>query len=99
MKLIKHVLFTILCIVFTGNIAFGSHFAGGNITMTYAGTPNTYLVTLSIYRDCSGANYPNNPIVSLNNNCGLPDTILQLNIVLLQEVSALDFDNCPGLST
>lgn len=35
----------------TGN---ASHIAAGDLSYTYTGSPNTFLITLRLYRDCAG---------------------------------------------
>ena len=56
-------LFTLLLIVFgtlllsTQNVK-ATHAQGADITYTYTGTPNEYLITLRFYRDCAGINAP-----------------------------------------
>ena len=65
------------CFVFLCMLTFASqasHLAGGNITYRNIG-PNQYVITLTMYQDCSGANIqPFSPLGNLNvwyrNNCG-----------------------------
>lgn len=38
-----------LCCFYQAN---ATHYAGADLTYTYSGTPNTYTVTLKLYRDC-----------------------------------------------
>ncbi len=73
MKKILTLLFAIL-IFFSSNHTQASHLAGGNITYRNI-APNQYIITLTMYRDCGGANIqPFNPLGNVNvwyrNNCG-----------------------------
>ncbi|HMX97326.1 MAG TPA: gliding motility-associated C-terminal domain-containing protein [Bacteroidia bacterium] len=40
--------------MFVPVISKASHLAAGDIYYTYTGTPNTFLITLRLYRDCAG---------------------------------------------
>ncbi len=99
MRQIKFLLFSFLLISLAGNFAFSSHVAGSNISVVYTGTPNTYQVTLSLFRDCSGVSAPTNPAISLDNDCGVSGQVEVLPLILQQEISALDFSQCPDVST
>ncbi|MFN3528385.1 MAG: gliding motility-associated C-terminal domain-containing protein [Bacteroidia bacterium] len=59
-----------------------THVAGGNITYRNIG-PNQYIVTLTLYRDCSGANIPPfttpNATVWYRNGCGGPTQSLTVS--------------------
>ena len=37
---------------------YASHVSGGNIAYSCTGVPNEFLVTLTLYRDCSGIGAP-----------------------------------------
>ncbi|MEI2759083.1 MAG: T9SS type A sorting domain-containing protein [Bacteroidia bacterium] len=56
----KTVIIALLCMV--GNTSFASHIVGLYLTYTYQG-PNTYLLHLKMYRDCSGIPAPMAPMV------------------------------------
>ena len=99
MKQAKFFFFSLVLIFLLRNFAFGSHFAGGDISVVYTGTPNMFQVTLSLYRDCSGAPAPLSPAIILDNDCGVSGDIELPSLALVQEVSAIDFANCPSLST
>ncbi len=68
-KTMKHALrlvFVFLIAIFTGlQSANASHLAAGNISYTYIG-PNQYLLTLTLYRDCSGISAPTTVSISYN---------------------------------
>jgi hypothetical protein len=98
MRQIK-LIYSFLLIFFATHSTFGSHIAGGNISVVYTGTPNTYQITLSFFRDCSGVSAPVSPFITLDNDCGVSGDLLQLPLILQQEVSALDFSQCPDVST
>lgn len=73
MKFIKCVICAVLCVLWVSE-SNASHLAGGNITYRNIG-PNQYIITLTMYQDCSGANIqPFNPVGNVNvwyrNNCG-----------------------------
>ncbi len=51
--------------------ASASHAAGADITWTYTGTPNTYLVRVKFYRDCFGIPAPTSVNICYNSvSCG-----------------------------
>ena len=102
----RHIL-TYFLVIFTSLHSFASHVAGGNITWTCTGT-NTYLITLTLYRDCGGiplnntiltntGSFPSftNNQFSISNSCGVsPSFIGSANLTLISttEVSQL----CPA---
>lgn len=98
MRQIKFLLLSFFLIAFSSNFVFSSHVAGGNISIVYTGTPNTYLVTLSLFRDCSGIDAPAAPSVFFDNDCGFAQQAVQFPNVLQQEVSAIDTSFCPDVS-
>ena len=105
MKFISRCLLFLLLFL-TSIEGHSSHVSGGNITWTCTGA-NTYLLTLTLYRDCDGISMPNtintnvtaNPTFtsssfSISNSCGLNPTFTgptTLNLVSNTEVSQL----CP----
>ena len=44
--------------VITPQVSKASHVAGGDLIYIYTGTPNQYLLRLTLYRDCAGINIP-----------------------------------------
>ena len=104
MRQIKQLFFSFLLITLASNYSLASHVSGGNISYVYTGIPNTYQVTLSLYRDCSGISAPSqggngDPVVSFSNNCGHAPQIVTFPNIILQEISALDPTYCPDLTT
>lgn len=77
----KNLLYVVLVlIVFT--IPFRSdatHVTGGDITYTCIG-PNQYLVTMSLFRDCSGSTLTTTVGLTLTNDCGLGNPALTLTL-------------------
>ncbi len=54
----------------------GSHIIGNSITYESTGMPNTYLVTMKLYRDCSGIPAPVSPAVCYSSmSAGLSGTV------------------------
>jgi len=98
MKLIKSLILSLILVAFSSNYSLASHVSGGNITYTYTGVPNTYLVTLSLYRDCSGIAAPTEPFVNFESPCW-PDQLVAFPNFLAQEISALDTTFCPDGTT
>jgi gliding motility-associated-like protein len=85
--------------LFTFNFAFSSHISGGNISYSCTGNPNEYLITLSLYRDCSGVSAPNTPSVSFSNSCGLANPAslnLTIDNILSGEISQLCTSELPN---
>jgi|GEM_PF-1089061 len=55
---------------------FASHIIGNSITYATTGMPNTYLVTMKLYRDCSGIPAPVSPAVCYSSmSAGLSGTV------------------------
>src|SRR5688572_17142680 len=56
--------------------ALASHAAGAQITWRYAGTPNTYIVTVKFYRDCAGITAPAQVTICYSSvSCGFSSTV------------------------
>ena len=69
----------LLCLIFTPKTK-GAHIAGANFEYTCIG-PDTWLITLVLWRDCNAATQaPINPQVSFTNSCG---TAFNVNFQLL----------------
>lgn len=87
MKLLKSLMLTIMLVGFFAPSSQASHVSGGNITWECLGG-NTYLLRLTLYRDCSGTSMPTSINVnssgstpsytsgtfSLTNTCGVTPT-------------------------
>ncbi len=91
MKVLKlKISFVVLFLLsFTAN---ASHISGGDISYQCTGNPNEYLITLTLYRDCSGVSAPVTPSVDFSNSCGLanPGSLgLTLDNILSGEISNL----------
>ena len=90
MKYFKLVIFLFVIIPFSLEVK-ASHVPGGNISYENIG-PNNFVITLTVFEDCSGAiSVPNAPqIVMASNDCGLISPNISLpNIVYQDEVSQL----------
>jgi len=79
-KIILGFLFIFLSI---GNQLFATHIAGGNISYSCTGNPNEYLVSLTLYRDCSGVSAPSSASISFSNGCGLSNPSLPLTLTAI----------------
>lgn len=55
---LRLILFTLLSIL-AFNDSFATHVAGGYINYECTGNPNEYIITVTLYRDCSGVPAPN----------------------------------------
>ncbi|MFK8038235.1 MAG: gliding motility-associated C-terminal domain-containing protein [Crocinitomicaceae bacterium] len=67
-----------------------THAAGGNISYVCTGIPNTYFVTLTIYRDCGGAGLGNTEWIDIVSDCaGLTMPNVQLTKQSITEVSQI----------
>lgn len=76
--------------------AKATHIAGGNISYSCTGNPNEFIVTLTLYRDCSGVSAPTNPSISFSNSCGLTNPSLTLALQSSSEVSQLCTPEIPN---
>lgn len=56
-KLFTIITLALLAVIIKPDTASASHIAGADITYTYTGTPNQYLVSLKLYRDCTGIQF------------------------------------------
>ncbi|MFK8039339.1 MAG: gliding motility-associated C-terminal domain-containing protein [Crocinitomicaceae bacterium] len=95
MKQFKFLLFSFLFLTIFASQSFASHFSGGQISLQYTGVPNTYLVNMSLTYYCDGASPTLTPAVTFTNNCGFTNITETLNLVLDQEVSAVNDLFCP----
>lgn len=91
-----------ICMFFFSNNANATHVAGGYIEFINTGTPGTYTVKLTLYRDCSGIQLNTNGVkVKLKNSCNNTTINLNMNYQSKREVSqvcAADVGNttCSG---
>jgi gliding motility-associated-like protein len=80
------VLFTVLlCSLILPNRTFASHVSGGDIAFECVG-PNTYLVTLNLFRDCSGIGMGNTETITATSTCG-GNVNITLNLTTAQGVN------------
>ena len=96
MNFIKNILIATVTIFSINSTLFATHIAGGNISYSCTGTPNQFLVTLTLYRDCSGVSAPFNPGINFSNSCGLPNPFLSLTLLSSSEVSQLCTPEIPN---
>jgi gliding motility-associated-like protein len=73
-----------------------THIAGGNIAYSCTGNPNEFLVTLTLFRDCSGVSAPTNPNIVFSNDCGATNPTLFLTLQSSSEVSQLCTPEIPN---
>jgi hypothetical protein len=67
---LKRALFIFLVILFSTDVAYADHIAGGEVSYTFLGnasTPNAgrYRITLKLYRDCDSDGAPLDPTVAI----------------------------------
>ncbi len=81
----------ILSVVFalSATPLLATHAAGGNISYTCTGIPNTYLLTLTIYRDCGGATLFNTQNINVENECGETNPTVVVTREEINEVSQI----------
>lgn len=84
-----------LSFMFSGSV-FATHIAGGNIGYSCTGNPNEFLITLTLYRDCSGVSAPTGPSIQFSNDCGLTNPFLTLSLQSSSEVSQLCTPEIPN---
>ena len=68
-----------------------SHVVGGHVGYAPTGNLNEYVLTLTLYRDCSGINAPTSVSIQASNDCGLVNPVLTLSLITSSEISQL----CP----
>jgi gliding motility-associated-like protein len=72
-------LYLLLSLTLIGITSSASHISGGEVTYQCLG-PNTYRVTLGLFRDCSGINVGTTASIRFANTCGLNNPAsIQLN--------------------
>ena len=72
---------------------YATHAVGGQITYEPVfGTPNTYALTLTVYRDCGGANLANAQTIMIDNDCSLTNPSLVVVNTMIEEISQV----CPS---
>ena len=79
--------------------AMATHIAGGNIAYSCTGNPNEFLITLTLYRDCSGSAAPSGfslPNITFTNDCGAANPSLTLDMESFSEVSQLCTPEIPN---
>ena len=75
-KLLTLLLFVLAAGLISTEKVQASHCQGADLTYTYTGNPNEYLVTLRFYRDCAGINAPSIATICYSsNNAGVNQTI------------------------
>ncbi len=75
-SLFKLACFMLLSGIMLPFVSRASHNVGGEITYTYTGIPNTFLITYKFYRDCSGIPAPTQISLCYSSvNCGQNGTI------------------------
>jgi gliding motility-associated-like protein len=80
-KLFTIIMLAMLAVIIKPDTASASHIAGADITYTYTGNPNEYLIRLKLYRDCTGIQFGNaEPICFESASLGINGT-LNLNLV------------------
>ncbi len=80
--------FTLLCIY---QSSFATHYTGFDLTYTCTG-PNTYLVTLNVYRDCNGVSVGSSQVINYSSaSCGVSAS-LSLSVQSVTDITPL----CPS---
>jgi len=73
----KFIVAVFLILTLSAKFIFGSHIAALTLSYAISGGPNTYLLTLKLYRDCFGTPLANSQRICFSSNsCGTNDTIL-----------------------
>jgi gliding motility-associated-like protein len=85
-----------LVVLLSFNTSFATHIAGGNIAYSCTGNPNEFLITLTLYRDCTGVSAPSNPNIQFSNTCGASNPSLFLSLQSSSEVSQLCTPEIPN---
>ncbi len=87
-KIFKYLTFSLVGLTICNSI-FAADIVGGNISYAYTGTANEYSVTLTLYRNCGGANLQNTQPILISNDCGEANPSLTLNRKEINEVSQI----------
>jgi len=98
MKQLLQIFAVISCFILTdfAGSAIASHAAGAEMYYECLGG-NTYQVTYVLYRDCMGIPAPNNVVVEIRNQCGLP---YQTDTLRMSTWSPIDVPTtCPTVPT
>lgn len=99
-RLFTLILLGLAAMAFTIQDVRGSHFAGVDLTYTYTGTPNTYLVRLKLYRDCLGIPAPSSVTFCYSSaSTGLSGTVIAPTISsqpVPSNACVTATANCPG---
>ncbi|MFD1552360.1 hypothetical protein DNU06_10990 [Putridiphycobacter roseus] len=90
-KSIKNLMLSLFLVAFSTPL-FASHVQGGNISYKCTGNPNEFIITLIVYRDCSGVAVQPTYALDVFNDCGLTVPNIIVNLVGELQVSQL----CPG---
>ena len=96
MKLIKNLFVVAIAIFSVSTSSLATHIAGGNIAYECTGTPNQYLITLTLFRDCSGVSAPTSTNIVFSNTCGAANPTLNLTLQSSSEVSQLCTPEIPN---
>ncbi|MFN6092009.1 MAG: gliding motility-associated C-terminal domain-containing protein [Bacteroidota bacterium] len=101
-KLLNLLLLAVLTMVITPQVSNASHIAGGDLIYIYTGTPNQYLMRLTLYRDCAGITMPNTNNIcyysATTNLQGNATLSLVGNPTVVPQSPCISFpaNNCPG---
>lgn len=64
-------IYTLLLLIIIGLSSKASHISGGDMNYTWVGPgPDTYLITLNLFRDCDGITMSNSETVTATSTCG-----------------------------
>ncbi len=88
----------VICLVFLVLMLFNAdatHVSGGDISYTCLGG-NVYLVSLKLFRDCSGINLGTTQSIKLTNDCGFSNQYFTASIVS-DPVTGLNYSNISQL--
>lgn len=95
-KTLKNLILSTIFLV-SASPLFATHLAGGNISYICTGIPNTYLITLTIYRDCQGVNLGNTATVQIFSDCAgltMPNlTVTRQEINEVSQICTLELPN------
>jgi hypothetical protein len=94
----KYLFRSLMALLFLASVPFAasaSHFVGSQLSyQAVPGLPGYYLVTMNLYRDCGGIDFPTNIDVDVASSCGtLPP--LQLTLNQITDISGM----CAGTPT
>lgn len=86
-KKLKQLLLVAVLLLFSFD-GKSTHLVGGEISyQLVAGTTNDYLITLTLYRDCSGIPVSTSPVINFTSGCSAPLQLTLIQVGAVQNIT------------